>query len=170
MQIYKLDPVLTGTSVAIGFYKNVQNCGEIQEKIANGSINAAVVKASLVVDVFQLLVATNKAFFLHSINKMKTRNVFSEILFNLSPSNKISECFKLFGIDKNCKDIIVICLDDDHKKVKNLVSGDEIDLSTLENSCDMEAIRKLYKLNDEELKTTTIVNCVVSQLSSKEIR
>ena len=170
MLIFNLEPVLNDIFISINLYENVANADEIKHQVADGKINAAVLKPNLILDVFQLLVATNKAFFLKSQSKLKTRNVFSEILFNLSPSNQISECFKLFGVNESTKTFIVICLKDDFDHIHKLVDGDTADLSLLANNCDKSAITKLYKINEMELETSTLLDCVVSQLASKDIR
>ena len=170
MVIYKLEPALSNVSISLSVYENVKNVPEIKKLIENGNMNAAVLKSDLILDEFQLLVAINKAFFLNSKGKLKTRNVFSEILFNLSPSSKISECFKVFGIDESTTNLIVICMEDKYDDIDKVVDGSSVDLSNLGLNCNKEAIMKLYKINESELKVSSLLDCVVSQLAAKDIR
>lgn len=44
-----------------------------------------------IADLFQITIAVNKAIRLNLLNKMKTKNVFTEIIYNLSPDRKVSD-------------------------------------------------------------------------------
>ena len=170
MGVFKLNPVVCDVTIVINLYQNVKNVKEIKQTISSGTINATLIKADLVLDVFQLLVAANKAFYLNSQQKLKTRNVFSEILFALSPSNKITECFKLLGVGDDANDIIIVSLLEEQENINCLVEGDVTDLSELSAMCDKEAVIKLYNITEQELNTTSLLDCIVSQLASKDIR
>lgn len=170
MNLFKLDPLLPDVEIAIGLFQNVSNCKQLKESISQGKLCMALIKAKMVVDTFQLLIAASKAFHHESEKKLKTRTVFTEILFNLSPSNKISECFKLFGVDDTTENVVVICHKLDASSICEVIQGDSIDLTHLSEICNKELMKSLYKITDLELSVSPLVDCVVSQMIAKEVK
>ena len=72
-----------------------------------------------------------------------TKTVFTEILYFLSPTKKVSESLKIFGIDEKITDLIVVTFQD---QVQDLIEGDLADLSHLNQVTNWGKIAK----NDPE--------------------
>jgi len=73
------------------FYTDLQNGSEIRAKIMDVSLQCAVLKPRYILDPFQVLVATQLAVNAKLDQTMKTRSVYSEIIFNMSPNKKVQD-------------------------------------------------------------------------------
>nr|CAI5858053.1 unnamed protein product [Callosobruchus analis] len=158
----------TGTSIQIKLYKNVQNVKLLRQRLMKGDLNCCIVKPSLIVDPFQIVVAANKAF---TSEKRTTKTVFTEILFNLSISKNITNSLKTFGIDDSDVNILVVLLSETGKHNKNVCSdiqGEELELSVLKDFSDVNAIRKVYKIDDKEFSNVPLLDSVVSRIAVKD--
>lgn len=65
----------------------------------------------LIIDLFQLQVAISRAVSNRASGQMATKNIYSEILYCLSPSKNIVESFKLFGAVEQSSSLIVVTFD-----------------------------------------------------------
>lgn len=97
---------------------------------------------------------------------LSTRNLNSEIIYNLSPINNVGDALKRFGISEDCPNCIVIKIINNNDKenseetktlekvttdLKEIIDGELIELNDqyiFENFIDLAKFRKLYKLND----------------------
>ncbi|XP_030642844.1 EKC/KEOPS complex subunit TPRKB isoform X2 [Chanos chanos] len=127
-----------------------------------------------VLDPFQLLVATNKAIHLQKTGKMKTRSLYSEIIFNLSPTNNISEAFKRFGIsdhDNAVHIVLVHTKEEDHNidSILSKVEGQQIPISQMSMLSDTAKIRKLYKVTSQEEKCGSLLDSVICRMAIKDV-
>ncbi|KAI1888575.1 hypothetical protein AGOR_G00186580 [Albula goreensis] len=150
MQMTQTLELFPGHVVTQLLFKDVKNAAELRKSAMAGEIPGALINPSMVVDPFQVLVATNKALHLQKAGKMKTRTLYSEIIFNLSPTNNISEAFKRFGISDS-DDAVQIPVD----RVSSL--------------SDTAKIKKLYKVTPQEDASGSLLDAVICRMATKDV-
>ncbi|KAG9280420.1 EKC/KEOPS complex subunit TPRKB isoform X2 [Astyanax mexicanus] len=161
-------------SVTQLLFRDVKNCAELRKMAMEGQIPGALINPSMVVDLFQTLVAANKAVHLQKVGKMKTRSLYSEIIFSLSPTNNISEAFRRFGVSDSDSAVLVVLV---HNKedifnkddVTSKVDGQQIPADQISTLSDMAKIKKLYKVTPQEEKCGTVLDAVVLRMAAKEV-
>lgn len=75
------------TEVSILYYTDVTNQGEIRDRLAD--LDCAVIRANLIIDLKQLIMAVSKAIYLQREGQMRTRSFYTEILYRISPSTNV---------------------------------------------------------------------------------
>ncbi|KAL6116963.1 EKC/KEOPS complex subunit TPRKB [Pungitius pungitius] len=161
-------------SVTQMLFKDVQNAAELRQCAVEGKIKGALINPTMLVNPFQVLVAANKAVSLQKLGKMKTRSLFSEIIFNLSPTNNISEAFKRFGSSDGDDSVLVVLVHDkDEPQVLSditaRVSGRQVPAEDVSSLTDHAKIRKLYKIPPQEEKCGTLLDAVVCRMATKDV-
>lgn len=155
-------------------FANVQNSDEIHKKLVKGELCCSVIKAALIADPFHVLVAANKAAINAKSNQLITKSVYTEILFNLSVSKNISHSLTEFGINNNDKNMLIVLIHkkDDEKSMSEVladaIKGENVSISRLPEFTDFELIKKVYKIDKNELAVSNLTNSIVSRISCKD--
>lgn len=160
----------TNATIRIKLFKDVKNVPHLRKQIISGDLKCCIIKPNLIVDPFQIVVAANKALV---AEKMTTRTVYAEILFNLSISKNITQSLQKFGIDDNEEDILVVVIDkgdssNEVDKVYEQIEGEETDILCLKDLTDLKEVRKAYKLSDIECERLSVLDSVVSRIATKD--
>lgn len=168
-----LDPE-TKKQITLALFKNVKNTEEMRQNLIAGKIHCCLLKPSLIIDPFQLIVAANKAVCSEIFGELVTKTVFMEILYNLSMTKSISKALKIFGSENGDTEILVVFIHENCDKkamMKNffdIIKGEQIPLDRLGEFSKIEEIRKIYKITDVELQVSSLIDLIATRISVRD--
>ncbi|OZJ05449.1 hypothetical protein BZG36_01649 [Bifiguratus adelaidae] len=165
------------TRIHIALFEGLENANELRQRLlaSDATLSFAFIDAAIVVSKLQVLLAAQKALDNEARQTLKTHNVHSEIVFNLSPTTNISESLRRFGISKDTKAMVVVKISqeptpDIEARLRELVKGHLVPLSGLGQHVDIKRIDKYYKLNGiPHLTADNRVDLVIGAMAVKSI-
>jgi EKC/KEOPS complex subunit CGI121/TPRKB len=158
LQEIRLPHLPPGLPIYVALYRSVGNAAFLKEQLLAGNTDFeyAFIDATIILSTTHALAAVFRAIndFLHE--RLRTRNVHSEIVFALSPNNNIGEAFRKFGVSEKTTDLLVIKVATSPEvtfdSVKNHLGGAVrgmpigFDDESLSRCSDVSQIRKAYKI------------------------
>lgn len=165
----QLDPI-TGKYLTLYLYTDVENTPDLLKKILTGELLCCILKTTLIIDPFQVVVAANKAVLREREKKLITKSLFTEILYSISSSTNISLSLTKFGIHDNDKNILVALIHNEDDKeflaeqILCHIKGKLTPIEQLSNFNDIVLIKKIYKINEDELKVSSLSDSIVSRI------
>ncbi|KYQ56542.1 TP53RK-binding protein [Trachymyrmex zeteki] len=165
----------TGLFCSMCLFTNVTNTIEIREKLITGKLQCCIANVAPIFDPFQVVVAANRAALNSTRNRMVTRNINTEILFNMSLSDSIVCALNQFGLSDDAKTILVVLV---HKrgeekaileKISEDIKGENISVSHLKNYTDESLVKKTYIITGGLLQNRDLLDAIVSKISGSKI-
>ncbi|XP_067931236.1 EKC/KEOPS complex subunit TPRKB-like [Watersipora subatra] len=163
---------LEDTQACIAVIINVSNGPILRKSLLDGKLSSSLLNCTNILNQDQLNLAVFKAIVSQAQNCMVTRNIYSEIIYQLSPNKQISQAFKLFSMQETDKEFVAITLG--HQKEKDMeeviaLSGGECrSLDDISSFNSTEAIKKTYKIEESELLLGSLSDAVISRIAGKE--
>ncbi|XP_042490023.1 EKC/KEOPS complex subunit TPRKB [Macadamia integrifolia] len=169
MKVFEVD----GRTLSVVLFTDVLNSSELLDAMQSGTLEpeVAFLNASLVPDVFPVLVAAHKTLLSKSRETLTTRTLHSELVYNYSRSKHISESLKRCGISKDSTYVLVARFDASHdemKSIEKLVNGKEIGLEELAGRANQAQIQKHYKISGLELGISSLDNAITCRIAVRD--
>ncbi|CAD5221565.1 unnamed protein product [Bursaphelenchus okinawaensis] len=176
-RLFELQPdpydVTQRRSVRICVFKDVKNAVELRDLLRSGQIDAAMIRAELILEPFILLAAANRAVHQSAHNRMFTRSLSAELIYSLSPTRNISESLNTFGIGEDSKSLIVALFDDvkGSKMVKlaKKIKGEAVGIDRIQEFASLHKIKKIYKLSDPKLAAESLSDLIITRIVTKDV-
>lgn len=142
----------------VALYRDVRNAAFLRQQLLDGNADFeyAFIDATMILTTTHVLAATFRAMNDYLQERLKSRNVHSEIVFALSPNNNIGEAFRKFGIGDQTSDLLVIKVSTSpsvtservRSHLATAVQGTCVDFNdeNLEAVSHVDKIRKAYKI------------------------
>lgn len=159
-------------SLSLFLLKDVQNAAEIKEMVVKGKLDCCVVKPCLISHPFQIVVAANKAVVSKMQDKMTTRTLSTEILYNLSLSRNITQSLIKFGVGESDKNVLVIIIEESGENATDRTlshfKGVVCPIEELPKFSDEVLIKKTYKIKDAELAVSSLTDSIVTRIVTRD--
>ncbi|KAK5110640.1 hypothetical protein LTR62_005680 [Meristemomyces frigidus] len=149
-------PHLPNHPLQLLLFRNVKNAAFLRQQLLDGNTDFeyAFLDAAVILSRQHVLAACFKAINGISQGRLKSKNVHSEIVFDMSPNSNISESFRRFGVSDTTKDILAIKVAPKdpaqvEQHLRDSVRGTTIFITdeNLASMTDQARIRKAYKVD-----------------------
>ncbi|KAJ3020704.1 hypothetical protein HKX48_000368 [Thoreauomyces humboldtii] len=136
----------------VALFTEVQNAKEVRALIIKGDPlvpDMALINAATLVDLFQVQMACVKALLQQEQGNMRTRSLYSEVLFNLSPTTNISDAIRQFGVADASTALLAVMLGHDapssevQQRLTSLIRGKVIPAGRIPEFTERKIINKV---------------------------
>ncbi|KAL6912688.1 hypothetical protein ACHAP8_011203 [Fusarium lateritium] len=180
--------------VYVALFRDVKNAAFLHQQLLarNSEFEYAFIDASVVVSRLQLLSSVFKATLTAVNGALRTPNVHSEIVCNMSSSNNIADAYRRYGISPSTKDLVVVKVtfpgegaeplsqDQIWEHLKTNVEGEAVSITDeqISTATDVPKVRKYYKLNglkwlddiqDEKVKQKEMESLVIGAMALRGV-
>ncbi|CEI68211.1 EKC/KEOPS complex subunit [Fusarium venenatum] len=194
LETVTLEHLPASHKVYVALFRDVKNAAFLHQQLLtrNSEFEYAFIDASVVVSRLQLLSSVFKATSTAVNGALRTPNVHSEIVCNMSSSNNIADAYRRYGISPSTKDLVVVKVtfpgesaeplsqDQIWDHLKTNVEGEAVSITDeqISTATDVPKVRKYYKLNglkwlddiqDEKVKQKEMESLVIGAMALRGV-
>ncbi|KAJ1983896.1 hypothetical protein H4R34_000996 [Dimargaris verticillata] len=159
--------------VFLSLWRDVSNVAELSAALRSQTANFsfALVDAQVALDSFQLLAAAHRAVQAAAHDQLRTRNIYSEIIYCLSPEIHIAEAYTRYGLSPSTRHVVAVGVGIDPTKfdqeVQATIEGTQVPMAGLGKFTNIALVRQYYKVPESIQSHDPLVNAVVGSIALK---
>eukprot|EP01089_Gocevia_fonbrunei_P000938 TRINITY_DN10909_c0_g2_i1.p1 TRINITY_DN10909_c0_g2~~TRINITY_DN10909_c0_g2_i1.p1 ORF type:complete len:192 (+),score=21.16 TRINITY_DN10909_c0_g2_i1:31-606(+) len=160
-----------GCSLTLALFTNVENAKEVLQKLLSNELQISCINPALIAGELQILTAANRALYNQSVGKLQSKNLHTELIYNLSGDKNLAQSLKTFGMSPDSSTVLVGIFNKTLEQCQNLthlIKGQETDIDTAFSSqvhLAKELVTKKYSITEEELTSGDLETAIVNRIS-----
>ena len=163
MERFRLE-LFDGTVVCVGLFFNIHNSAQLKTELKD--LQCSLVNPRLVLGTGHLLLAACRALQARRLEKLKTNNVFLDLVYYLSPNSNIRESLMKYGVQDESSQLFLVTLGPEQfESVRGKIDGELVSVEEHAKIVDLEKIGKDFKVP----KNQNIESLVLSRIAIKDI-
>jgi len=157
LQTIPLEHLPESHTLHIALYRNIRNASFLHQQLLTGNTDFeyAFIDASVILSKLHILAAAYRAVNDALEERLKSRNIHSEIVFSLSMNNNIAESFRRFGITPTTTSLLIVKIAPSSsasgiaEHLTSVIEGEPVAFEDeeLQTMTDVARVKKVYKLN-----------------------
>jgi EKC/KEOPS complex subunit CGI121/TPRKB len=161
----------THRTLSLFMVQGCENASSLRSSLE--SLDAAFVDATMIPGLAVLRAAAGMA----CQGPLRSKSLHSELVFSLHGSKHIGRALSVFGIREDSRDVLVgkfDATDEEIRDLKERIHGhivedmDEIEKLLKGGVCDVEKVKKQYKVTGEELEVGTLEESVIGRIAARD--
>ena len=154
----------------LALFANVSNAGEL--KAALPHLDCGLMSTELLCSVQHVLCAANRALFNEFKAQRKTKTVYSDIIYYLSPTTNIKESLQRWGIREDSRSVLAVSFSEEGLlQVCKAVEGTQEPLHRLSDFSDLKAVSAAFEVGEEELQSDmSLTAAVYTRIALKDYK
>ncbi|CAD6578412.1 MAG: hypothetical protein CYPHOPRED_000573 [Cyphobasidiales sp. Tagirdzhanova-0007] len=159
--------------ITLALWTNIASASELRQRLVAASmmqgteaaavrekLDFAFIDGTMIVSRQHILTAAHQAILGAAQGELRTQTVHSELIDHLNPTTNIAEGLRRFGISAKSTSVLLVKIgrirtDSEKHKLEmhmaHLTMGKLTSLDTLQETADMTALKKIYKMNNDEI-------------------
>ncbi|XP_014261231.1 EKC/KEOPS complex subunit TPRKB-like [Cimex lectularius] len=138
----------------------------LQALLSKGELDCCLVKRILVVDAKQLLTAAHRALAAKNSGTLITRNVYSELLYNLSPSKNITQSLRTFGAEPSDREMVLVRFGPKADLMRSALAWPVASRPFLPQAS-VSKIKEVYGIKETEALSTSLLDSILTRIAVK---